>query len=106
MAELTLHPTAATTLAVKAAAYCLLCGVFTNLGGVNGIIVVITTAGNRRCILVAQLTLLTTTAVALGLHATLDVLFPETFQTCFTIDPIAGILGLGLAHVNLSSNDC
>ena len=46
MAELTLLPTTATIHAVKAAAYCLLCGVFTHLGGVNGVIVV-TAAHNQ-----------------------------------------------------------
>jgi len=63
-------------------------------------VVVIAAARNRVCILAAQLTLLTTTAVAFGLHATLDILFPGALQTIGTIDPIAGILGFGLANVD------
>lgn len=63
MAELTLLPTTATIHAVKAAAYCLLCGVFTHLGG-----------GQR--------------------------------SDSGHSSPQSGILGLGLAHVNLSGNDC
>jgi len=99
-AQLTLLSAAATTLAVEAAGHCLLFRVDAHLWGIDGMVVVIAAGRNRVCILTAQLTLLTTAAVAFGLHATLDILFPGALQTIGTVDPIAGILGFGLAHVD------
>ena len=99
-AQLTLLSAAATTLAVEAAVHRLLFGVFAHLWGINGMVVVVTAAGDGVRILTAELALLTTTAMAFVLDATLRILFPCALQASGTIEPVTGILGFGFAHVD------
>ena len=99
-AQLTLLTTAAVTLAVEAAVHRLLFRVYAHLWGINGMVVIVTAAGDRVRILTAQLALLTTTTMAFGLDATLRILFPCTLQASGTIEPVTGILGFGFADVD------
>lgn len=103
-AKLTLLSTTATALAVKAACDRFLLGILADLGRVHRVIMVITAAGDPLRILTAQLTLLSTTTLAAGLHACLHTLFPNTLEAFSTIEPTARVLGfqflLGiLAHL-------
>lgn len=60
--------------------------------------VVITAGGDARGILLAQLTLLTTTALAARFHAALHRFLPNALQALGAVDSIAGVLGRRLAH--------
>ena len=63
----------------------------------------VTAAGDPLSVLTAQLALLTTATLAGGLHAALRILLPSTSRASGPPDPIAWILGLGFAHVDLGN---
>ena len=98
-AKLALLSTTATALAVETACDRFLLGILADLGRVHRVIMVITAAGDSPRILTAQLTLLTSTTLAAGLHACLHTLLPNTLEAFSTIKAITRTLGL--AHVDL-----
>ena len=90
-------------LAVKAAGHGFLLRVFTDLGGLHGMIVIIAATGDALHILSAQLTL-ATAALAAVLHAGLRILFPGALQPLGAIKPTAGVLGVHLRLVSLGTS--
>lgn len=100
-AKLTLLSATAMALAVKAAGHGFLLRVFTELGRIHGMIVIITALGDALRIFSAQLTLLATAALAAVIHAGLRIRLPSALQPFGAIKPTAGVLGV---HFRLGIN--
>ena len=91
-------------LAVKAVGNSFLLGVFAHLRRINGVVVLVTAAGDLLNILVAQLALLATATLACSRHAAFGILLPGALEALSAVQAIARILGFEVFFVNGFSN--